>query len=77
MCRLKESTAPGWRNDDQRLRWEQVHAPALTGFDIDFLDVIETGDWVKVDARLRRGGIERHQTGSNAGICAFDYGETF
>jgi predicted aconitase with swiveling domain len=27
-----------------------VHAPALTGFDIDPLDTIETGDWVRVDA---------------------------
>jgi predicted aconitase with swiveling domain len=33
-----------------------VHAPALTGFDIDPLDVIETGDWVKVDAE--RGIVE-------------------
>ena len=27
-----------------------VRAPAMTGFDRDPLDVIETGDWVKVDA---------------------------
>jgi predicted aconitase with swiveling domain len=27
-----------------------VHAPAMTDFDTDPLDVIETGDWVKVDA---------------------------
>jgi predicted aconitase with swiveling domain len=33
-----------------------VHAPALTDFDIDPLDVIETGDWVKVDAE--RGIVE-------------------
>ena len=33
-----------------------VHAPALTGFDTDPLDVIETGDWVKVDAE--RGVVE-------------------
>jgi predicted aconitase with swiveling domain len=33
-----------------------VHAPALTGFDIDPLDVIETGDWVRVDAE--RGIVE-------------------
>jgi predicted aconitase with swiveling domain len=26
------------------------HIPAITGFDRDPLDVIETGDWVKVDA---------------------------
>jgi predicted aconitase with swiveling domain len=33
-----------------------VHAPALTDFDVDPLDVIETGDWVKVDAE--RGIVE-------------------
>ena len=33
-----------------------VHAPAMTGFDIDPLDAIETGDWVKVDAD--RGVVE-------------------
>jgi predicted aconitase with swiveling domain len=33
-----------------------THAPALTGFDVDPLDVIETGDWVKVDAE--RGVVE-------------------
>jgi predicted aconitase with swiveling domain len=33
-----------------------VHAPALTGFDINPLDVIETGDWVRVDAE--RGIVE-------------------
>lgn len=27
-----------------------LHVPALTGFDRDPLDVIKTGDWVKVDA---------------------------
>lgn len=27
-----------------------IHAPAMTGFDRNPLDVIETGDWVKVDA---------------------------
>lgn len=27
-----------------------VRAPAMTGFDRDPLDLIETGDWVKVDA---------------------------
>jgi predicted aconitase with swiveling domain len=27
-----------------------THAPAMTGFDRDPLEVIETGDWVKVDA---------------------------
>jgi predicted aconitase with swiveling domain len=33
-----------------------VHAPAMTDFDTDPLDVIETGDWVKVDAQ--RGIVE-------------------
>lgn len=33
-----------------------THAPALTGFDIDPLDVIATGDWVRVDAD--RGIVE-------------------
>jgi len=33
-----------------------VHAPALTDFDADPLDIIETGDWVKVDAE--RGIVE-------------------
>jgi uncharacterized protein len=33
-----------------------VHAPAMTDFDTDPLDVIETGDWVKVDAD--RGIVE-------------------
>jgi len=33
-----------------------VHAPALTDFDTDPLDVIETGDWVRVDAD--RGIVE-------------------
>jgi predicted aconitase with swiveling domain len=33
-----------------------MHAPALTDFDRDPLDVIETGDWVKVDAD--RGVVE-------------------
>jgi len=33
-----------------------MHAPALTEFDRDPLDVIETGDWVKVDAD--RGLVE-------------------
>ena len=33
-----------------------THAPALTGFDVDPLGVIETGDWVKVDAE--RGIVE-------------------
>jgi predicted aconitase with swiveling domain len=33
-----------------------AHAPALTGFDIDPLDLIETGDWVRVDAE--RGIVE-------------------
>ncbi|MGF6381442.1 putative aconitase with swiveling domain [Paraburkholderia atlantica] len=32
------------------------HAPSLTEFDIDPLDVIETGDWVRVDAE--RGVVE-------------------
>ncbi|MGF6289460.1 aconitase X swivel domain-containing protein [Paraburkholderia youngii] len=32
------------------------HAPSLTDFDIDPLDVIETGDWVRVDAE--RGVVE-------------------
>lgn len=27
-----------------------THAPAMTGFDRDPLEVIESGDWVKVDA---------------------------
>jgi predicted aconitase with swiveling domain len=27
-----------------------LHVPALTGFDRDPLDVIKTGDWLKVDA---------------------------
>jgi len=27
-----------------------MHAPAITGLDQDPLDVIQTGDWVKVDA---------------------------
>ena len=33
-----------------------THAPAVTDFDRDPLDVIETGDWVKVDAD--RGIVE-------------------
>jgi len=33
-----------------------MHAPALTEFDRDPLEVIETGDWVKVDAD--RGVVE-------------------
>jgi len=33
-----------------------IHAPAMTGFDRDPLDCIETGDWVKVDAD--RGVVE-------------------
>jgi predicted aconitase with swiveling domain len=33
-----------------------THAPAVTGLDQDPLDVIETGDWVKVDAN--RGIVE-------------------
>jgi predicted aconitase with swiveling domain len=33
-----------------------VHAPALTDFDADPLDIIESGDWVKVDAE--RGIVE-------------------
>lgn len=33
-----------------------THAPALTDFDRDPLEVIETGDWVKVDAD--RGVVE-------------------
>jgi hypothetical protein len=33
-----------------------THSPSVTDFDIDPLDVIETGDWVKVDAD--RGIVE-------------------
>lgn len=33
-----------------------THAPSMTDFDIDPLEVIETGDWVKVDAD--RGVVE-------------------
>lgn len=33
-----------------------THAPAMTGFDRDPLDCIETGDWVRVDAD--RGIVE-------------------
>lgn len=33
-----------------------IHAPAITDFDQDPLEVIETGDWVKVDAD--RGIVE-------------------
>lgn len=33
-----------------------VHAPAMTDFDRDPLELIETGDWVKVDAD--RGVVE-------------------
>jgi predicted aconitase with swiveling domain len=33
-----------------------VHAPALTDFDADPFDIIESGDWVKVDAE--RGIVE-------------------
>jgi len=33
-----------------------THAPAMTGFDRDPLDCIETGDWVRVDAE--RGIVE-------------------
>ena len=33
-----------------------VRAPAMTGFDLDPLELIETGDWVKVDAD--RGIVE-------------------
>ncbi|WP_233849896.1 aconitase X swivel domain-containing protein [Paraburkholderia sp. HD33-4] len=33
-----------------------THSPSITDFDIDPLDVIETGDWVKVDAD--RGIVE-------------------
>jgi hypothetical protein len=33
-----------------------MHAPSLTDFDVDPLKVIETGDWVKVDAD--RGVVE-------------------
>jgi hypothetical protein len=33
-----------------------MHAPSVTDFDIDPLTVIETGDWVKVDAD--RGVVE-------------------
>jgi hypothetical protein len=33
-----------------------MHAPSLTDFDVDPLTVIETGDWVKVDAD--RGVVE-------------------
>jgi len=27
-----------------------THAPAMTGFDRDPLEVVSTGDWVRVDA---------------------------
>jgi phosphohistidine swiveling domain-containing protein len=33
-----------------------MHVPALTGFDRDPLEAIETGDWVRVDAD--RGVVE-------------------
>jgi predicted aconitase with swiveling domain len=33
-----------------------LHVPALTGFDRDPLDVINTGDWLKVDAA--KGTVE-------------------
>jgi predicted aconitase with swiveling domain len=33
-----------------------THAPAMTAFDRDPLEVIESGDWVKVDAD--RGFVE-------------------
>ena len=33
-----------------------THAPAMTDFDRDPIEVIETGDWVKVDAD--RGIVE-------------------
>jgi hypothetical protein len=39
-----------------------VHAPALTSFDIDPLEVIETGDWVKVDADRGIVEITKRQT---------------
>jgi predicted aconitase with swiveling domain len=36
-----------------------THAPAMTDFDRDPLDCIETGDWVRVDAD--RGLVEIHR----------------
>jgi len=33
-----------------------THAPSVTDFDMDPLDVIETGDWIKVDGN--RGVVE-------------------
>jgi hypothetical protein len=36
-----------------------TRAPAVTDFDRDPLDIIETGDWVKVDAD--RGIVEIHK----------------
>jgi uncharacterized protein len=43
-----------------------THAPAMTGFDADPLEVIETGDWVKVDAD--RGTVEVTKKGTRAEI---------
>ena len=40
-----------------------THAPALTDFDRDPLQVIETGDWVKVDADQGIVEITKRQAG--------------
>ena len=42
-----------------------TRAPALTGFDRDPLDCIETGDWISVDAD--RGVVEIHKRSNLSG----------
>jgi len=41
-----------------------MHAPSVTDFDVDPLTIIETGDWVKVDAD--RGVVEVTKRSSSA-----------
>ncbi|MDH2235517.1 DUF126 domain-containing protein [Pigmentiphaga sp. GD03639] len=40
-----------------------THAPSVTGFDIDPLSVIETGDWVRVDGDLGRVEVAKRARG--------------
>ena len=44
-----------------------LHAPAVTGLDQDPLEVIESGDWVKVDADKGIIEVTKENEGSNHG----------
>jgi hypothetical protein len=50
--RLRAAGHAVQRHDDQGRAWAQVvlRVPTLTDFDRDPLELIETGDWVEIDA---------------------------